>query len=175
VILDDGGRQGLAPIGMTGAAQGTSPTDTERRAFPGLSTKSSVFAWVSAYPVIQARLTVAATFTDTVNLRNNTATGGSSVDVPTWAAGCLITVSTSISALGAGIAYQLFSISSGSVFAGNPVFLTRITAVGGGGIDQVIVPFFDEPVFNVAQQNDLGNTNGQVSMFISLLGFVRNV
>jgi hypothetical protein len=55
------------------------------------------------------------------------------------------------------------------------VFLIRISSTSGGGIDQVIVPFFDEPVFNVAQQNDLGNSNGQVSMNINLLGFVRNV
>jgi hypothetical protein len=140
-----------------------------------LATKSSVFAWTPAYPILQARISSPATWVDTINLRNNTAQGGNSVDVPTWAAGCVVTWNVSIGTLGAGVSWQIFRAVTLAFGTTQYLWTYLSPTVNQVLTGQFIVPFFDEPVFQLQQQNDLANTNGTVTSILNLLGFVRNV
>jgi hypothetical protein len=174
VILDDGGRQGLAPIGMTGAAQNTSPSDTERRTFPGLATKSSVFAWTADFPSLLSRAFTTGTVTDTINLRNNASGFGASVDVPSWAAGCVVSFNTFVAGLGTSTfwnwaLYGPFNTSTSPVFT-HEMQAKTLGLLGDTSV--VIVPFFDEPTMTVSYST---NGTGTGTWSVTLLGFVRNV
>jgi hypothetical protein len=174
VILDDGGRQGLVPIGMTGAAPDSSPSDTERREFPGLATKSSVFAWTAPWTQLMAR-NGAPGWTETINLRNNTASSGVSVDVPTWAAGAVILAHFGVTSLGASVTTQTIRVSAPVYITGQGVWGVAFATAGFSTDAQLIAPFYDEPVFSVTTVNDLASNAGSVGVVVNLLGFVRNV
>src|SRR4051794_25703014 len=102
-MFDSGERFGRQPIGTTGVDESAPRMDTERHKMPGLATKGSVFSWVPSFTDLMARNATAAGWTETINLRANTASSGSSVDVPTWAAGCVVAFVTTVSVMGAGI------------------------------------------------------------------------
>lgn len=169
--LDDGTRFGLPAIGLPQSHLDTPGSDTQRRAFPGLATKSSVFAWTPDHlPLFDSGL-VAPNFTYTINLRQNTAPGGVSVDVPTWAAGCIITCSTVVTVL--GTTQQGFTIQSQALGAAFGLYYTTYRALGADA-GQVIVPFFDEPMF-FASSVSTPAAAGTVQLAGTLLGFIRNV
>lgn len=169
--LDSGKRFGLPPIGLPEATLETGRSDTERRAFPGLATKSSVFAWKSPLVTLYSVSLTSGTATVTINLRANTAAGGSSVDVPTWAAGCLVGVSFVPGTLGTSTDFS-WTASSPAVSGIGLIAAASFPTTTTNDIRQVIVPFYDEPSF-VFNRNT--NGSGTYSVSVSLQGFVRNV
>jgi hypothetical protein len=142
---------------------------------PGLATANSVFAWTGtpAMPLLQSRVTVTGLISEVVNIRQNTATGGVSTDVPTWAAGCVICMRMKPAVVGTS-GFFIWSIQVPIVSGATPImqYETLVVPAGLGELRQVIVPFFDEPLFT-----SVFNTNGTgtATYSISLLGFVRNV
>lgn len=174
--LNDGSRFGLPPIGLPQSNLGTQGSDTERRAFPGLATKSSVFAWRSDTPPVHFQASVAAGFTTVIDLRKNTSGGSAvSVDVPSWAAGAIVFWYTMIATMGAGVTKHLFGVTCPVTPLGTNIFTRTHDTLALVQCDQFIIPFFDEPVFTIGESNDASNTNGTVNSFMNLLGFVRNV
>lgn len=169
--LNDGSRFGLPPIGLPTTGLDASRQDTERHAFPSLATKGSVFAWDLSNTILADRVGTAANYTDTINLRQNAVTGGASVDVPLWAAGVLVLWGVSVTALGVGVTTHTFQLRSvsGTIFGSQ-----QFTGVSPLTYQQLICPFYDEPVF-VAAEASAAAAAGTVSSRIYLLGFVRNV
>jgi hypothetical protein len=110
-----------------------------------------------------------------INLRNNTASLGSSVDVPTWAAGAVILVHFGVTAIGAGATTQSVTVSAPLYLTGQTVYGMTFATAAMGTDAQLIVPFYDEPVFSVTARNDAATSAGTVSVSVNLLGFVRNV
>jgi len=55
------------------------------------------------------------------------------------------------------------------------LFAASHAAAGLNPVAQVLVPFYDEPVFSVRELNSLGNTLSTVTAAVRLVGFVRNV
>lgn len=106
-----------------------------------------------------------------VNLRSNTATGGVSVDVPTWAAGCVLRVQMVVATKGTSTSF-LYTVSSTIVGALMVREQLAVSPSAFGDLQQVIVPFFDEPIFTVAYTTD---GTGTASTIVVLVGFVRNV
>lgn len=174
--LDSGARFGLVPIGLPDANLGTERSDTERRQMPGLATRSSVFAWNSDIPQLTGNAFTAPPMGGTINLRKNTAPLGTSVDVPTWAAGAVIIFDTYVDTMGVGVTYHEFSIST----VIDPTNLQFVESSIHNVINQhqqrqVIVPFYDEPLIRYDSLNNLGSALGSEYLYIYLLGFVRNV
>jgi hypothetical protein len=145
---------------------------------PGLATRNSVFAWKggSALPVLATR-TAVTTNSDTINLRTNTATAGTSVDVPTWAAGAVIQIYMFVDTQGTST-YHAFSLSTPiSSTTGLPNATPILVRVKNAASlfaewEQVVMPFFDEPIMNVSYTT---NGTGTGTYDVRLLGFVRNV
>ena len=150
----------------------TERSDTQRRQMPGLATKGSVFAWNSAQPVLLSRAAGAGLISDeVVNLRKNTASGGTSVDVPVWAAGAVVAVTMIANVYGTSTYFQWMiqsSLSSNDIMT----YETPRSLTGAGTCLQVIIPFYDEPLFYVTFNT---NGTGTATYSVVLLGFVRNV
>lgn len=123
------------------------------------------------------RAAAAGSITETINLRTNTATGGSSVDVPTWAAGCIIKAILGVASVGTSN-YFAWNVSSPVTGVGtNYLFQSTENAVTGAPVNagwgiQVIVPFYDEPTFTMSYATD---GSGTALWSANLLGFIRNV
>ena len=174
--LNSGERFGLPPIGLTQATLDTPPSDTARRSFPGLATKGSVFTWNGSVSQICSRTAVTGTISDSINLRSNTATGGSSIDVPTWAAGAVISFDYRVVTMGTST-YHAFAVVPALL---QLTAVSQISAIRGAvtaqplGLEsqQAIIPFYDEPVVTVSFTTDGTGTSTYRAFCI---GFVRNV
>lgn len=172
--LDSGARFGLVPIGLPNSSLDTPGSDTERRAFPGLATKSSVFAWQAPTQPALVVSTAVAGGNYTVNMRNNVATGGSSVDVPTWAAGAVLRLWGLVNTMGTStyhvwVAYSAISGNNVPVMSFESEATTK--SVLGDQV-QFVMPFYDEPQFLVSHGT---NGTGTGTTIVYLVGFVRNV
>lgn len=168
--LDSGARFGLVPIGLPTTGLDASRQDTERRAFPSLATKNSVFAWLQDVPTIVSETAVNGVKFNTINLRQNTSTGGASVDVPTWAAGAVIKFTFSVVTLGTSTAFT-FTVSG--PIAGSSLYAITLGAVSlAPNIIQVIIPFYDEPQVGVTAGNAVGT--GTHTYSAQVVGFVRD-
>lgn len=176
--FDTGAQFGLQPIGTTNLTEASPNQDTERRAFPGLATKGSVFSWVNPQISLMGRTGVAGSssgVTDTVNIRNNTATGGTSTDVPTWAAGAVVIFSSVVATMGTAT-FQTFEVDAIGLNTGARLYFKVYGAASVGGFPELVtfvVPFFDEPIFSVTYITS--NSTGTGTYGASLIGFVRNV
>jgi hypothetical protein len=173
--LDSGARFGLPPIGLSQATLETGASDTQRRQMPGLATKNSVFDWLGpASGLLISNTGVTGTINDTINIRQNTALNGSSFDVPTWAAGAVVSLNYKAATMGTST-YHLWTVQPTIVSSSIPqlaIVLERVNAYPGNESRQVVVPFFDEPIILVGY-NTNGSGTGTYSMY--LVGFVRNV
>lgn len=169
MIPDDGSKFGLPAIGTSGTNLSTGPSDTKRSAFPSLATKGSVFSWL---PTVISLVPVSTLVgvSGTVNLRNNTA-GGSSADIPTWAAGAVVLVTFNVSALG-GTTFITMTLSNSF---GILLWSRQIPTINFGFADLVVVPFYDDPSFTYSKSNNLSTGAGTASGQIDLVGYVRNV
>jgi hypothetical protein len=125
-------------------------------------------------PSLVTRVNVTGTLSDTVNLRRNVAFGGSSVDVPTWAAGCIVIFQMTPTVLNTST-YFAWVISVPIVTGAIPIsyYEARVVPLGAvGEVRQITVPFFDEPLFTLDYTT---NGTGTATYNAKLLGFVRNV
>ena len=169
--FDTGERFGLPPIGTSGINESAPQMDTVRHKMPGLATKGSVFTWLSS-PVQLLSRSAAGQISETINIRRNTATNGSSADVPTWAAGAVISLAMFVNSMGTSTYWNWVasSVVAGSVA---PAFSTERNAVSNvSAFQQVIMPFYDDPSMTI---ETFTNGTGTSTTTAYLMGFVRNV